>query len=379
MNVSTGELLGLTADELTTLMADWGEKPYHGRQLFRALYHRRQLDPGSITELSKSLRQKLANYTITLPRLQRNQRSADGTEKYLLELQDGEKIECVLIPERKRNTLCISTQAGCALDCCFCLTGMLGFRRNLNPAEILGQILYVLSDKKLVMNSAGDGTRPALTNIVLMGMGEPLLNLENVLKFLIILADPLGLAFSPRRITLSTVGLVPQMRKLAQAPIVPNLAVSLSATTDEVRDHLMPINRKYPIDTILQACADFPLKRNQRVTFEYVLMDGINDSDGDAQRLVKLLAKVRSKVNLLPLNPGNASGLRSSSPQRVNRFREILTRKGLPTYIRKPRGMDIHAACGQLHLENSKVPHHPHLTVGHHLVTNSAPHDGGGE
>ena len=358
MAASRGELLGLTADELAGLMVDWGEKPYHGRQLYGALYRRRQLDPGSMTELSKSLRRKLESCVISLPRLQRRQRAADGTEKYLLELTDGENIECVLIPERKRNTLCISTQAGCPLDCRFCLTAMLGFRRNLNPAEILGQILYVLGDRSLVINSEGDGSRPSLTNLVLMGMGEPLLNLDNVLKSLVILTDPRGLALSPRRITLSTVGLVPQMRKLAQAPVVPNLAVSLSATTDEVRDRLMPINRKYPIDTLLQACAEFPLKRNQRLTFEYVLMDGINDSDEDARRLVKLLAQLRSKVNLLPLNPGNANGLRPSSPRRVNRFREILTRKGLPAYVRKPRGMDIYAACGQLH-----------LAAGHHFRT----------
>ena len=350
MAASRGELLGLTADELAALMVDWGERPYRGRQLYRALYRQRQLNPGSMTELSKSLRRKLANCTITLPRLQRRQRAADDTEKYLLELTDGEEIECVLIPERKRNTLCISTQAGCPLDCRFCLTAMLGFRRNLNPAEILGQILYVLGDRNLAIHSEGDGSRPALTNLVLMGMGEPLLNLENVLKSLIILADPAGLAFSPRRITLSTVGLVPQMRQLARAPVVPNLAVSLSATTDEVRDRLMPINRRYPIDAILQACADYPLKGNQRVTFEYVLMDGVNDSDDDARRLVKLLAHLRSKVNLLPLNPGNADGLRPSPPDRVSRFREILKGKGLPAYVRRPRGMDIYAACGQLHL-----------------------------
>ena len=350
MDACRGELLGLTAAELAALMADWGEKPFHGRQLFGALYRRRQLDPGSITELSKDLRRKLASCTITLPRLQRRQQAADGTEKYLLELRDGAKIECVLIPERKRNTLCISTQAGCPLDCRFCLTAMLGYKRNLSPAEILGQILYVLGDKDLEVVSAEGGSRRTLTNLVLMGMGEPLLNLENVLKSLCIMVDPLGLALSPRRITLSTVGLVPQMRELARAPVVPNLAVSLSATTDEVRDRLMPINRKYPIDTILQACADFPLKGNQRVTFEYVLMAGVNDSDDDARRLVKLLAHLRSKVNLLPLNPGNANGLRPSSPRRVNRFREILTGKGLPAYVRRPRGMDIHAACGQLHL-----------------------------
>lgn len=367
MAASGGELLGLTADELAALMVDWGEKPYHGRQLYGALYRRRQLDPGSMTELSKSLRRKLASCVISLPRLQRRQRAADRTEKYLLELTDGERVECVLIPERKRNTLCISTQAGCPLDCRFCLTAMLGFRRNLDPAEILGQVLYVLGDKNLAIGSVGIGSRPALTNLVLMGMGEPLLNLENVLKSLIIMTDPEGLALSPRRITLSTVGLVPQMRKLAQAPVVPNLAVSLSATTDEVRDRLMPINRRYPIDTLLQACAEFPLKRNQRLTFEYVLMDGINDSDQDARRLVKLLAQLRSKVNLLPLNPGNGNGLRPSSPRRVNRFREILTGKGLPAYVRKPRGMDIYAACGQLHLA---AGHHSRATRTSRLDTN---------
>ena len=363
-----GQLLGLTAGELAALMVDWGEKPYHGSQLYRALYRRRQLDPGSMTDLSKSLRRKLASCTITLPRLQRRQRAADGTEKYLLELADGEKIECVLIPERKRNTLCISTQAGCPLDCRFCLTAMLGFRRNLDPGEILGQILYVLGDKDFAMGSTGDGSRPALTNLVLMGMGEPLLNLQNVLKSLVILADPGGLALSPRRITLSTVGLVPQMRKLARAPVVPNLAVSLSATTDEVRDRLMPVNRRYPIEAILRACADYPLKGNQRVTFEYVLMDGVNDSDEDARRLVRLLAHLRSKVNLLPLNPGNPNGLRPSPPDRVNRFREILTRKSLPAYVRKPRGMDIHAACGQLHLATD---HSSRNTRTSRLDTNS--------
>ncbi|MDE2666258.1 MAG: 23S rRNA (adenine(2503)-C(2))-methyltransferase RlmN [Acidobacteriota bacterium] len=368
MAASRGELLGLTADELGALMVDWGEKPYHGRQLYGALYRRRQLDTRSMTELSKSLRRKLASCTITLPRLKKRQRAGDGTDKYLLELTDKAKIECVLIPERKRTTLCISTQAGCPLDCRFCLTAMLGFRRNLNPAEILGQVLYVLADRNLAINSAGDGSRPALTNLVLMGMGEPLLNLDNVLKSLIILADPGGLALSPRRITLSTVGLVPQMRRLARAPVVPNLAVSLSATTDEVRDRLMPINRRYPIDTILQACADYPLKRNQRVTFEYVLMDGVNDSDDDARRLVKLLAHLRSKVNLLPLNPGNANGLRPSSPRRVNRFREILTGKGLPAYVRRPRGMDIYAACGQLHLA---ADHSSRTTRTSRLDTNS--------
>ena len=368
MDASRGELLGLTSDELAALMADWGEKPYHGRQLYGALYRRRQLDPGSMTDLSRSLRRKLATCTITLPKLQRRQRADDGTEKYLLELSDGAKIECVLIPERKRNTLCISTQAGCPLDCRFCLTALLGFGRNLDPAEILGQILYVLGDKNLEVVSAAVGTRPVLTNLVLMGMGEPLLNLENVLKSLSIMADPLGLALSPRRITLSTVGLVPQMRELAQAPVVPNLAVSLSATTDEVRDRLMPINRKYPIDTVLRACADYPLKRNQRVTFEYVLMDGVNDSDDDARRLVKLLAHLRSKVNLLPLNPGNANGLKPSPPRRVNRFREILAVKGLPAYVRKPRGMDIYAACGQLHLARD---HASRTTRTSRLETNS--------
>ncbi len=350
MDPCTGELLGLTADELTAFMVRLGEKPYHGYQLYRALYGQRQFDLRAMTDLSKSLRQRLSSHSVTLPRLHTRQQASDGTEKYLLQLRDAEKIECVLIPERKRNTLCISTQVGCPLDCRFCLTALLGFRRNLSPAEIIGQILYVLCDKDLGIRSTGGESSPALTNVVLMGMGEPLQNLENVIKSLVILADPQGLALPPRRITLSTVGLVPQIRQLAEAPVVPNLAISLSATTDAVRDQLMPINRKYPIQKVLQACAGFPLRRNQRITFEYVLIAGVNDSDADARRLVKLLAKIRSKVNLLPLNPGNANGLRPSSPQRVNCFREILAGKGLPAYVRRPRGPDIFAACGQLHL-----------------------------
>ena len=350
MDPSAGELLGLTADELADFMVRLGEKPYHGHQLYRALYHRRQLDPRSMTELSKALRQKLSNIGITPLRLHTRQRASDGTEKYLLQLQDEEKIECVLIPERKRNTLCISTQVGCPLDCRFCLTAILGFRRNLSPAEIIGQVLYVIRDKDFGIRSAGNGSGPALTNVVLMGMGEPLLNLENVVKSLLILADPQGLTLSPRKITLSTVGLVPQIKQLAEAPVVPNLAISLSATTDAVRDQLMPINRKYPIQKVLEACAQFSLRQNQRITFEYVLIAGVNDGDADARRLVRLLARVRSKVNLLPLNPGNTHGLKPSSPERVNRFREILTNKDLPAYIRRPRGTDISAACGQLHL-----------------------------
>ena len=349
------DLLGLTATELVEYLSSLGEKPYHGLQLYRALYHQRQFNLRAITELSKSLREKLSRCSITLPKLHTRQQALDGTEKYLLQLEDGEKIECVLIPEKRRNTLCISTQVGCPLDCRFCLTAMLGSRRNLTSGEIIGQILYVIRDKELRLKSSRPGAVFKLTNVVLMGMGEPLLNLKNVIKSLVIMADPQGLALSPRRITLSTVGLIPQITQLAHAPILPNLAISLSATTDAVRDDLIPVNRKYPIQDLLQACAQFPLKRGQKITFEYVLIGGVNDSDNDARRLVKLLASIRSKVNLLPLNPGKINGLTSASTKRMSQFREILVTKGLPAYIRQPRGSDIFAACGQLHLAEQTV------------------------
>ena len=355
------ELLGLTASELAVFMTKLGEKPYRGHQIYHSLYRECQFDLSTITELPKVLRKKLANNKISIPKLDSKQIASDATEKFLLQLEDGEKIECVLIPEQNRQTLCISTQVGCSLNCQFCLTADIGFRRNLSSAEIVGQVLYVLSHKRLKIKSAGPTLHPTLSNIVFMGMGEPLQNLENVMKSLIILSDPEGMRMSPNKITLSTVGLVPQIKKLARCPVIPNLAISLSATTNIVRNQIIPINRKYPIEQLLQACIEFPLKARQRITFEYVLIDGVNDSDDDARRLIKLLAKIKAKVNLLSLNKGKSGDLKSSSNDRMQCFQGILVEKGVPTYIRRPRGADIFAACGQLHLARLKtLPPPPH-------------------
>lgn len=352
MEVQPRELLGLSAPDLCAYLESIGERPFHGQQIYHSIYRRQQFCLERMTELSLSLRQKLLERArITLPKLRTSQRSVDGTRKYLFELSDGQKIESVFIPEENRNTLCISTQVGCPMDCKFCLTALLGFARNLTAGEIVGQALYLLTespeDDNRALSSTSGGKKPV--NVVLMGMGEPLLNLANVSQALLLMADAKGIAIPAHRITLSTVGLVPKIEELAEAPVVPNLAISLSATTDEVRDRLMPVNRKYPIAELLEACSRFPVGPRQRLTFEYVLIDGINDSDQDARRLVKLLSRLRAKVNLLPLNPGQENGMRPSPPERVLCFQEILRAKGLPAYIRRPRGADIFAACGQLH------------------------------
>jgi 23S rRNA (adenine2503-C2)-methyltransferase len=364
MEVRQRELLGLTSADLCLFLESLGEKAYHGKQLYHSIYKIRQFHIGEMTDLSLALRERLLQCShLTLPRTALSQLSIDGTRKYLFELKDGEKIESVFIPEEHRDTLCISTQVGCPMDCKFCLTALIGLARNLTAGEIAGQVLSILRDRQ------EDSSEPSIdedtkairgcfkpVNIVLMGMGEPLLNLENVNRALVLMTDPSGIGIPAQRITLSTVGLVPKILELAKAPVVPNLAISLSATTDEVRNRLMPVNRKYPIRELIQACAQFPLRPRQRITFEYVLIDSVNDHDDDARRLVKLLARLRAKVNLLPLNPGQGNGMRSSSPERVRRFQEILASKGLAAYIRRPRGADIFAACGQLHHAQQSLP-----------------------
>jgi 23S rRNA (adenine2503-C2)-methyltransferase len=347
------ELLGLTLTELSRFMESLGEPSYRGKQIYQSIYARRQFNFDEMTDLSKRLRGRLVDTAqISLPCVDKTQTSRDGTRKYLLKLQDGQKIESVFIPEERRETLCISTQVGCPMDCQFCLTALMGFTRNLTAGEIVGQILLILKELEERRKTQFVASRPV--NVVLMGMGEPLLNFENVTKALSLMSDPQGLGISSHRITLSTVGLVPKILMLAEAPVVPNLAISLSATTDEVRDRLMPINRKYPIRVLLDACTRFPLGVRQRITFEYVLIDGVNDTDADARRLVKLLGQLRSKVNLLPLNLGK-EGLRPSNAERVSRFQELLSSRGLSATIRRPRGADIFAACGQLHRAESRL------------------------
>lgn len=347
MDQKPRELLGLDATEIVDQFQVWGAAAYRGRQLYRAIYSRKQVSFSEMTELSKPLRLKLGTLaTVTLPRLHTLQRASDGTQKFLFELEDEQKIESVFIPEPQRDTLCISTQVGCAADCQFCLTALLGLTRNLAPGEIVGQILGILKHRQGEDPTHKSDSKPI--NIVLMGMGEPLLNLSNVSKSLILMSDPEGMSISLRRITLSTVGIVPKLKLLAEMPAIPKIAISLSATTNEVRDHLMPINRKYPIEMLLEACRQFPLPARESFTIEYVMIDGVNDSDMDARRLVRLLSRLRAKVNLLPLNPGQLIAMKPSPPERVERFQQILISKGLAAYIRRPRGQDIFAACGQL-------------------------------
>jgi 23S rRNA (adenine2503-C2)-methyltransferase len=350
MNHQPRELLGLKAPEIADQLQAWGEASYRGHQLYRAIYNQHQFRFQEMTSLAKSLRQKLeAQATVSLPKIHTRQYSRDGTEKFLFELADGQTVESVFIPEPQRDTMCISSQVGCALDCQFCLTAMLGFARNLTSGEIIGQILAIRTTRSPELAES----KP--TNIVLMGMGEPLLNLSNVSKALELMSDPEGMTISLRRITLSTVGIVPKLRELAKSPVIPKIAISLSATTNEVRDRLMPINKKYPIEMLLEACREFPLPARGRFTIEYVLIDQVNDSDEDARRLVRLLSRIRAKVNLLALNPGQTNTLKPSPALRIERFQQILTSKGLAAYIRRPRGQDIFAACGQLKRETPEV------------------------
>src|SRR5262245_35583109 len=299
-----------------------------------------------MTDLRRELREQLAaDFTVQTPEVVQRETSIDGTEKFLLRLADGRTIESVFIPDTPSMTFCISTQVGCAMACAFCLTGKMGLVRNLTAGEIVGQV-RVLAD---VLNM-----RDVRFNIVLMGMGEPLHNYDETMKALRILADEHGFDMAPRRITLSTVGLLPALEKLATEPVMPNLAISLHAPTDRQRGELVPINRKYGVTDIIDACKRFPLKRRSRITFEYVLLAGVNDRPEDARRLAKLLAGVKSKVNLIPLNAAAGIPFERPSDEAVNDFARILADHGLTVSVRKSRGRDIRAACGQLIVEGPK-------------------------
>ncbi|MBI2454795.1 MAG: 23S rRNA (adenine(2503)-C(2))-methyltransferase RlmN [candidate division NC10 bacterium] len=340
MNEKPVDLVGLLRSEVETLMGELDQPAYRGRQLFHWVQARRTRDTDSMTSLPRELRAVLAERVrVSRPEVSRLQRSHDGTRKYLFRLDDGEEIESVLIPDDGRLTACISTQAGCPLACRFCLTGLMGLRRNLGAAEIVGQILAL---------QVGLEQGERISNIVLMGMGEPLLNLPQVERALRILSDEQGANFSPRRITLSTAGHVPGIQKLAASDLGVNLAVSLSATTDAVRDEIMPINRRWPIADLLAACRAYPLPNRRRLTFEYVMLDGVNDSPGDARRLVGLLHGIRCKINVIPFNTAPDLPDRASPRERVEAFQRILQDAGLTATIRESRGRDISAACGML-------------------------------
>jgi 23S rRNA (adenine2503-C2)-methyltransferase len=343
MTHPTVNLAELELPEIEAEFQSRGLERFRARQVFRWIYRRGIAEFGAMTDLSHRLRTSLAAaFTIPTPRLVRDDQSADGTRKLLLELGDGKQVESVFIPDTPSMTFCVSTQVGCAMSCTFCLTGKMGLVRNLTAGEIAAQVRVLAAATDLL-------ERPF--NIVLMGMGEPLHNYDSTLKALRILHTEAGLAVSPRRITLSTVGIVPGLERLSGETLMPNLAVSLHATTDEQRTVLVPPNRKYPLAEILEACRRFPLKKRSRITFEYVLLEDVNDTPEDARRLVHLMSGLRAKVNLIPLNPAPGIPYRRPSDERVDRFAEILASQRLTVSVRKSRGRDIRAACGQLIVE----------------------------
>jgi 23S rRNA (adenine2503-C2)-methyltransferase len=351
-------LLGQSSEELREFLVRLGEPAYRGAQIYHALYAERRFDLAGMTNLPTSLRESLARQAvIELPRTVRKHISADGTVRYVLALGPAPAdiaepdcnarpgklatVEAVFMPEENRQTICISTQAGCAVDCHFCLTATLGLIRNLTAGEIIGQVLVALEENRAALKPQ--------TNVVLMGQGEPLLNLEPVMTALRILLDPNGMAISPKHVTLSTSGIVPGIDRLAGEKTRPKLAISLNASSDEQRDRIMPINRKYPVAALLDACRRYPLRPWEHLTFEYVLLGGFNDSTEDARRVVKLLANLRVKVNLIPWNPGDLP-YEKPDPARIEAFRKILVDKGVPAFVRYSRGQDVMAACGQLAL-----------------------------
>jgi len=340
MSNGKANLIGASLDEIEALMSGLGEAPFRARQIFAGIYRRRMHSWDGFSEISKLLREKLEErFSLDYPRILQVFQSADGTRRYLFEVPPGQRIESVFIPEERRDTFCISTQVGCAVECLFCVTGKLPLRRNLTAGEIIGQVLALQTDR---------GAIAKRLNIVIMGMGEPLHNYENVMKAIRLMVDAQGMDLSPRRITLSTAGFVPGIRRLGTEPLIPNLAISLNATTDRVRDLLIPINRKWNIAVLLQACRDFPLEARRRLTFEYVLIDGINDTDEDAHRLARLLKRLKKKINLIPLNPDPWVPLKPPSAERVLAFQKILADSHITASIRRPRGDDVSAACGML-------------------------------
>jgi 23S rRNA (adenine2503-C2)-methyltransferase len=333
----------LERTSLETMLAERGHERFRARQVFRWIYRRGVTDLGSMTDLPVHLRAALAEeFILVTPEIVVRHRSSDGTEKFLLRLADDRRIESVFIPDTPGTTFCISTQVGCAMGCAFCLTGRMGFVRNLTAGEIAGQVRVL---------AGALGLQTARFTIVLMGMGEPLHNYDETMKALRILADEHGLAVSPRRVTLSTVGLLPALERLAREPLMPNLAISLHAPTDAQRARLVPINTKYDIAAIVEACKRLPLKKRSRITFEYVLLAGVNDSADDARRLARLLAGVKSKVNLIPLNAAPGIPFERPSDDSVDRFARVLAEHHLTVSVRKSRGRDIRAACGQLIVE----------------------------
>lgn len=346
MMLNRHDLAEMELVELEQALEAMGHARFHGRQLFQWVHKRGVTDFAGMTDIGRELRTQLAeSFHVVTPALVRREQSNDGTAKFLLRLEDGQLIESVYIPDTPANTFCLSTQVGCAMKCGFCLTGKMGIIRNLTAGEIAGQVRVLVREL---------GMLESRFNIVLMGMGEPLHNYDAVMKALRILNDEHGLAVNPRRVTLSTVGVLPALERLATEPLMPNLAISLHATTEAQRDLLVPINRKYGLKELLDACRHFPVKRRERITFEYVMLKDVNDTDEDAKRLVRLLSGIKAKVNLLPLNEAAGIPYERPSDVRVNRFAKIVADRGLVVSVRKSRGRDIRAACGQLITESTR-------------------------
>ena len=337
-------LLGLDAAGLERFFAAQGEKPFRARQVLRWIHQRGAADFAQMSDLARPLREKLSFIAhVESPAIVGDTAAADGTRKWLLKVDGANAVEAVFIPETRRGTLCVSSQAGCVLDCAFCSTGKQGFNRNLSSAEIIGQLWLA----NRLLQDEMRGSRP-VTNVVMMGMGEPLLNLDNVIPALRLMLDDNAYGLSRRRVTVSTAGVIPGIDRLRdECPVA--LAVSLHAPNDALRDRLVPVNRKYPLAALAKACRRY-LEKAPRdfITFEYVMLEGVNDSDAHARELVALAGSVRSKFNLIPFNPFPRSGFKRSAPERIQRFAEVLQRAGLTVTTRKTRGDDIAAACGQL-------------------------------
>jgi len=338
----------LSPAELSEFVESLGEPTYRAQQLFRGIQERRLPTFAEMTDLPKKLRAKLTEQAVvsTLT-LESRYLSTDGTRRYLFKTHDNFPVETVFIPEERRDTICFSSQSGCPLQCTFCLTAQLGLLRNLTAGEIVEQIIFALND------AYGVGVKtPRGTNLVGMGAGEPFLNFDELMKAIRILKEPDGLYIVANRITVSTAGIVPRIRELATTTDRPHLAISLAAPNDELRNELMPINKKWPIDELLSACKEFEksLKRSERFTFEYVMLRGVNDSDEHARQLAKLINRHRlqAKVNLIPHNPAEPLPYQPSSAERVESFRQVMEAKGVHAFVRRPRGRDILAACGQL-------------------------------
>jgi 23S rRNA (adenine2503-C2)-methyltransferase len=357
-------LLGLGLHELTSLVEESGQPQYRAQQLFEAIYRQRVESAEEISTLSQEFRRTLVEkgFSVGLPTIDKKFVSVDGTVRYLMTFADGESVEAVWMPEGDageagdgseagnelekqtsrnwdRATICVSSQVGCAVDCKFCLTGLLGVKRNLTAGEIVGQIAVVLNDQHV----APPRDR---VNLVFMGMGEPFLNYDNFIKAVRLLVEGVGIPES--RMTVSTAGIVPRIYDLGAEPVRPKLAISLNAPNDELRTRLMPLNRKWNLEMLITAARDFPLRNRERLTFEYVLLDEVNDSEENARELVELIRGVRAKVNLIALNPGPGIPFLTPAQDRVARFQNILIDSGVPTFVRRPRGRDIYAACGQL-------------------------------